>query len=295
MNSIIPAPQVSLEVSRALSKGAASRASSTQRLYREAQARFKEWATARALPVLPTTPRTLVTYLSELQERGLSVSSLRLAKGAIFAAHKAADYPDPVPMGSLGEALQGIIRSARRAHPVTKAHAVTSSEVRTMCRQTDVARDRAIMCLGFVTALRRSEIGALDLEDLDFHEQGCTVTIQRSKTSDVAQLVRFELGEAARVLGEWIEERGCKPGPLFPSRNKGKHLSGRRVADILKENAARASIEGVTGHSLRRGYVTEAMGNGATLPQVQAVTRHKSAATLLGYAEATGPLPKVGL
>ena len=43
-------------------------------------------------------------------------------------------------------------------------------------------RDRAILLLGFAAALRRSEIAALEVSDLEHPPKGVLVTIRRSKT-----------------------------------------------------------------------------------------------------------------
>ncbi len=43
-------------------------------------------------------------------------------------------------------------------------------------------RDRAIILLGFAGAMRRSELAALDLGDLELTEEGFVVSIRRSKT-----------------------------------------------------------------------------------------------------------------
>src|ERR1039458_2829238 len=45
------------------------------------------------------------------------------------------------------------------------------------------ARDKALLLVGFVGALRRSELVALDFEDVNDHPQGLVVTIPRSKTN----------------------------------------------------------------------------------------------------------------
>ena len=43
-------------------------------------------------------------------------------------------------------------------------------------------RDRALLLLGFAGALRRSELVGLNVEDLDFREEGLVITVRRSKT-----------------------------------------------------------------------------------------------------------------
>jgi site-specific recombinase XerD len=48
-------------------------------------------------------------------------------------------------------------------------------------------RDRALLLLGFATACRRSELVALNVEDLEAVEVGLRVTIRRSKTDQEGQ------------------------------------------------------------------------------------------------------------
>ena len=43
-------------------------------------------------------------------------------------------------------------------------------------------RDRAIILVGFAGAFRRSEVVALDVEDLEEAPEGLWITIRRSKT-----------------------------------------------------------------------------------------------------------------
>ena len=43
-------------------------------------------------------------------------------------------------------------------------------------------RDRALLLLGFAGAFRRSELVALDLDDLEFTPRGIRVTLRRAKT-----------------------------------------------------------------------------------------------------------------
>src|SRR6266567_78780 len=43
-------------------------------------------------------------------------------------------------------------------------------------------RDRALLLVGFAGAFRRSELVALDLQDLEFSSEGLKVLIRRSKT-----------------------------------------------------------------------------------------------------------------
>jgi site-specific recombinase XerD len=48
-------------------------------------------------------------------------------------------------------------------------------------------RDRALLLFGFASAMRRSELVALDLADLEETERGLLVTVRRSKTDQEGQ------------------------------------------------------------------------------------------------------------
>jgi integrase len=53
-------------------------------------------------------------------------------------------------------------------------------------RLTD-ARDRALILIGFAAALRRSELVALDIDDVDEDADGLVLRIRRSKTDQEAE------------------------------------------------------------------------------------------------------------
>jgi hypothetical protein len=96
------------------------------------------------------------------------------------------------------------------------------------------ARDRAILLLGFAGALRRSELVALDVSDLEETEEGFRVTIRKSKTDQEGQgqTIAIIRGSAACPVGMRKEfdldmatrdhtGRGCSPdrtglGRQFP-------------------------------------------------------------------------------
>ena len=63
-----------------------------------------------------------------------------------------------------------------------------------------------------------------------------------------------------------------------------------KVARIIKTAAARVGLDAknLAGHSLRAGYVTEAIKNGADVLQVMEQTGHRSMETVRGYFRAAG-------
>lgn len=77
-------------------------------------------------------------------------------------------------------------------------------------------------------------------------------------------------GPAAVALADWLKESGVIEGPIFRRIRKGervaKGLSPSAVRDIVKKRCALAGLAAVfSAHSLRRGFVTEASVQGASI------------------------------
>src|SRR6185295_1946492 len=113
-------------------------------------------------------------------------------------------------------------------------------------------RDRALILLGFAGAFRRSELVGLDLADLDFTQDGLTVTLRRSKTDQYGQGRKIGIPYGSnpetcpvRVLQTWIGRAALASGSVFLSVNRHEQiqpgrLAGIAVARIVKKLAARA-------------------------------------------------------
>lgn len=156
-------------------------------------------------------------------------------------------------------------------------------------------RDRALLLLGFAGAFRRSELVALNVEDLDFCDGGLRVTIRRSKTDQEGQgatiaIARGSVACPVDAVRAWIKATSIMDGPLFrPVTRTGKisarRLSARAVAELVKAHARRAGLKAAdfSGHSLRSGFLTSAAARGASIFKMMDVSRHKSVDTLRGY------------
>src|SRR5690348_8159485 len=87
------------------------------------------------------------------------------------------------------QTLRGIAR--RHGVPARRAAALTTAEIRKLSRACGTgpagARDRALILVGFAGALRRSELVALDLEQVTWTRNGMKLLIERSKTDAEGQ------------------------------------------------------------------------------------------------------------
>jgi len=194
--------------------------------------------------------------------------------------------------------LAGIKRTIGTS--VTRKAPATAETVRAIISEipTDLRglRDRALLLIGFAGALRRSELVALDVADLEESSEGVHVRIRRSKTDQegVGDFVSIPYGSRLRpirALKDWLDAARITEGPLFRPIRKGgnvvevERLSDRSVANIVKAHAEAVGLDPAvfSGHSLRSGFVTSALQAGADVLRVMDVTRHRQINTLKVY------------
>jgi integrase len=184
------------------------------------------------------------------------------------------------------------------AAPERKAPAV-AEVLRDMARTAPAGlkglRDRALLLMGFGGALRRSELVALDVADLEETEDGLRVTIRRSKTDQEGHGVTIAIVRGGtccpvKALKAWLDAAGITAGPVFrPVRKGGKvrdrRLTAKSVCDLVKAYADAVGLDAATfgAHSLRAGFLTSAARRGASVFKMRDVSRHKSMDVLQVY------------
>lgn len=197
-----------------------------------------------------------------------------------------------------------LMRSARNTQVhegerVTKKTAATADPLQEMLATcTDGLRglrDRALLLVAWSSGgRRRAELAAICCEHLLRQANGdYALTLGLSKTERDGQ-VRYKpvRGQAAQALTDWLHAASISEGPVFVrlSRNgkPGKTaLSGNHIALIVKRRAAMAQLQGDwAAHSLRSGFITEAGRQNMAIPDVMAMTDHRSVNTLMGYYQA---------
>lgn len=276
----------------------ASKAPASKRAYASDFRDFGAWCAERGLEPMPASVDTVSTYLADMAGKGLSASTIRRRAAALTYAHKLAGHEPPTSTEYVRAVLAGIAREKMVA-PVRKAP-VTVDVMKKLLRfvkdETAVgARDRALLLLGFAGALRRSELVALDVEDIEETKDGLLVHIRRSKTDQegAGRAIAIPAGGkllAAEAIRRWLHVSGIATGPIFRSIQKGgrittARLSAQAVAEIVKKYAGKAQLDAsiFSGHSLRAGFVTSAFDHGADAFRIADVTGHRETKTLRVY------------
>jgi integrase len=156
-------------------------------------------------------------------------------------------------------------------------------------------RDRGILLIGFAGAFRRSELVGLNIDDLEFVEDGARLTNRRSKTDQegAGEVVGISRGVnlcPIQALRVWLSASTIRSGAIFRSvtrhgRVQPDRLTDQVVALVVKRYSAAAGLDPAmySGHSLRAGLVTQAALNGVPEYAIMQQTRHKSAEMLRRY------------
>lgn len=268
---------------------------STRAAYKKDFDDFTDWCAENGRTALPATAETLTEYATHLAyraEKPRSPSSIERIRSAIRAAHRSAgvEPPDTLGLAKVVKGYRAHLAETKdpRARP-RQATAATKDALTAMVNAADRSspaglRDTAIVLLGLCTAGRRSEVAALDIGDIVETKEGLTVSVYRRKTrthQDVSVPYARD-PDLCPVLAtkEWLEflaAQGRTEGPLFVRINRHGHLgprlsrdgipigdpSGRITAQGVSQAIARlakkAGLSGKwSGHSVRRGFATEA-------------------------------------
>jgi integrase/recombinase XerC len=168
-------------------------------------------------------------------------------------------------------------------------------------------RDGAILRWLIGTALRRSELRQLTLEDLRRTPDGWVVWVRAKGVKGRDKKVPVTVEDwVVEELQRWLAVRGTEPGAIFTSLHrayKGKPLNPDGLNRILHRRAAEAGASlkafaaakrgNFTPHALRHTAITEVIrANG--LAAAQAFARHKSPATTQRYNDDKDALARAG-
>lgn len=279
-----------------LAAASEARAENTLLAYRIAWSGFLRWCAERHLAFLPADPETVAQYVADLiAVKGRRPATAELHVAAIAHVHRQAELCCPID-----KRIRQILAGARRLAPLPEGKAALSADNlrQIVCRlgtSTLHLRNRAILLLGFATALRRENLATLMLEDLQFRPQGVIVQVSKEKTNQNGPPrwigVYTASGDLCPVAAvrTWIDVRGTSPGPLFchvrrhiqPSRG----LAPEQFARIVQHLARLAGFDPhrYGAHSLRAGFVTAAAQAGASPLLIMQTTGHRTLAMVQRY------------
>ncbi|MDD3380013.1 MAG: tyrosine-type recombinase/integrase [Rugosibacter sp.] len=327
-NDILPAP-VESEVSQALGLylDASISGASRKAILSDCEV-FLQWSDDAGFDgCFPATETELAEFVAAIAKKR-AYNTICRYMSSISKVHKLHGWPNPTKTELVKSAIRGVSRTELRG--VRQARALRPSELK-LCLDTLSARswsghrNQALLCVGWLAALRVSEITRLAREDVEIEraegEYKIIVTVRRSKTDQTGKGKRLGIPHSSLsgIIVSWhdrlseLYKAKNGHGPFFPSfgastiqryfpwanEDQDRCMSVRSVARLINIIFRRAGLgAGYSGHSLRRGLITTAAELGIPTHVIQRHSRHLSAETMRGYIEAgsifdDNPLPAI--
>lgn len=270
----------------------------TAKAYKKDFEIFADWCLIFNLSPLPAHHETIAAFLADQAKNGIKVSTLNRRIAAIKAHHGAKGLDSPTSHPYVKVMLKGIKRTIGAAQ--NKKAPIIAGRLEKMVAFCDTSelrglRDRAILLIGFAGAFRRSEIVALNFEDLERTPEGIKITIRKSKTDQegLGQTIAIINGSIFRVvdaLYDWLKAACITEGAIFTRIRKGdkmtkERLTAETIYNLVKNYASMAglTLTDFSPHSLRSGFITQAAMSGANLIKTMEVSRHRDPKTVMGY------------
>lgn len=310
MTVVVPGRSSSVDVGtevlrvRARQLAENSRAANTLKAYEADMADFRACCASQRPPLeaLPAQPMTVALYVAALADVR-KASTIRRRLSAISVVHQLAGFESP----TTDAAVQAVWKGTRRTKgtAATKKRAARTKVITLLVGPLGTSlgdvRDRALLLMGFAGALRRSELVALDVDDVTEDSDGLVVTIRRSKGDQEAygEIRGIPYGSRpatcpVRAWGAWLAASGITDGAAFRAVTRHGHLSPKRLSDgavarVVKRRAQQAGVDGdFAGHSLRSGFATEAYAQGTPEMAIMRHGRWRSTTVMRGYVEEGG-------
>ena len=280
-----------------------SKAINTIRAYKSDFNDFSLFCTQNGFNPLPTNPKVVSLYLTNLSKNDVKMSTLKRRLVSIGVIHKIKGHYLDTKHPSIIENIMGIkrrkgsIQRGKKPLLINNLKEIINVIDEQKIEEIKKIRDRSIILIGFSGGFRRNEIVSLDYEDLDFVQAGLKINLRRSKTDQFGEgsvkgLPYFENSKYCPVvsISKWIKISKINTGALFRRFIKGSKLSDNRLTDqtvalLIKEYLKLAGIENTnySGHSLRSGFATSAAEAGAEERSIMAMTGHKSTEMVRRY------------
>lgn len=242
---------------------------------------FCKWCRFHGAKTFPATTETVINYMNELANYA-SAATVKRRISAISMNYRAAQamgFPvqNPCDTWIVKETLIGIRK--KRCAPAKGKTPLYWEDLQSMIRTMDLTtftglRDRAILLLGFMGALRRSELTALRIEDIHRHPLGIVIDVPLAKGNrivipDLTGKLKDPEMDCIRAMRAWVRAGGFRSGPLFrPITTSGrileKPLSDGSINDIVKKYAAAIGLDPANygSNSLRNGFADYAAKRG---------------------------------
>jgi site-specific recombinase XerD len=269
-----------------------SKSSNTLRAYESDYRDFSSFCIKNNFQPLPTNPKILALYLTHLSQT-CKFSTLKRRIASISVIHKLKGHYIDTKHPLIIENLLGIKRTKGSNQKAKKPILINDLKLivdvinKLEIKNIRKTRDKAIILVGFAGGFRRSELVAIEYEDVEFVREGVKIFVKRSKTDQSGEGMtkaipsfRTTLYCPVLHLQDWMTNKQDRKGKIFP-------ISDKSVALIIKKYTNLIGLDGnkYAGHSLRSGFATSTAESGAEERNIMAMTGHKTTQMVRRYIQ----------
>lgn len=281
----------------------------TKRAYAADLRSFETYCEKHQLRPYPADLATLTSYLAHLADKPHKLATVLRHLAAIQKRHHLQRLTSAAGTPALNDVLQGITlvlgKEQRQAPAFSVEHLKSCISGLDLGTPTGM-RDRAILLMGFAGAFRRSELVALNIEQLRFRVDVLIIHMGRSKTNQAGKAEEKALFHAEDPLycpitayEQWLTQLdGRQTGPVFVSMKRGRtpgsglpseqRLSAQSINLLVGKHLGEAAPgQPYTAHSFRSSFITTAKLAGQSNDFIRNQTNHKTDAILSRYTRLT--------
>jgi integrase len=280
----------------------------TQKAWRSDWKVFLAFCEPSGLSPLPASSETIAAFVSYSREAGRKPATVRRYLSTIVVAHRVAKLVNPIQDEAVSLELRRLDQqvSIRQRQAKALGWEQIKRFLDTAGESLPATRERALICVAYDTMARRSELIALEVDDIEVLPDGTgRALIRRSKTDQAGEGNTAYLSRTTlRYLNEWLKAAEISEGAVFRrviGRGTAKDLpSGRGriggrlsvdgVAQAFKRVAAwigmpAEEVAQVSGHSIRVGATQDLLALNIDLASVMQAGRWKTNRMPMRYGE----------
>jgi site-specific recombinase XerD len=258
----------------------------SRRSYQHAMDEFIDWYCSE--PRLALNRAVVLRYRLQLEAKKLAASTINVRLAAVRRlAYEAADTGLPSPELVAGiRRVKGVPQLGRRVGNWLSAAEGEQLLAGTRAETVRQKRDAAIISLLLGCGLRRSEVAALKVGDIQKREDHWAIVDLVGKAGHVRTVP--VPGWVKTAVDLWSESTLVANGRLFRSIRKNGTVWGDGITQnvvwyVVKDAAARVGIKALAPHDLRRTCARLCHAAGGELEQIQFLLGHASVQTTERY------------
>lgn len=147
------------------------------------------------------------------------------------------------------------------------------------------SRAFAVLILLARLGLRAGEVARLQLDDINWRAGEIMIVRGKGNRSEALPLPADVGAAVADYLHRWRSEMMNGRAVFVASRAPYGPMTGNNITKIVADTAKRCGLDPIYAHRLRHTAATQMLRNGASLPEVGQVLRHRQTITTAIYAK----------